>query len=151
MSKLISGDAKIHDLAIVREAALQLGWDIQANVAVSYFWGDGAVCDVVVSPDANEKDRYGKVVGKTAGGKYSIGFQRDAVTGKVTMLHDNAMNGAEVLSVESGQLDDTTQRVVGKLKQAIAGVQVQSILHRQRASWRMEQREDGAKVYVVRR
>ena len=82
MSKLISGDAKISDLAIVREAALQLGWDIQANIAVSYFWGDGAVCDVVVSPSASEKDRYGRVVGKAIGGKYSIGFQRDAVTGK---------------------------------------------------------------------
>jgi hypothetical protein len=151
VSKLVSGDAKITDLALVREAALQLGWDVLANVPVSYFSGEGPVCNVVISPNAGERDRYGKCVGKTVGGKYSIGFQRDAATGKVTMLHDNAMNGAEVYSVESGKMDDTTTRVVGKLRQAIADVQVQRILQRQRASWRVEQRDDGAKVYVVRR
>ena len=151
MSKLISGDAKIDDLYIVREAALALGWDVLEHAPVSYYDGDGAVCDIVVSPNAAEVDKYGHAIGKTVGGKYTIGFQQDKGTGSMTMLHDNAMDGAEQYSVESGQQDQTTQRVVGKLKQAIAEVQLRRILTHQRASWRTEVRADGAHVLVVRR
>ncbi len=151
MSKLVSGDARVDNLYVVREAALQLGWDVLEHVPVSYYEGAGEVCDIVVSPNATERSRCGEVICKTAGGEYTIGFQQDKGTGQIRMLHDNAMNGAEQYSVESGLQDETTKRVVGKLKQAIAQVQVQRVLQAQRASWRVEQRDDGAQVFVVRR
>lgn len=151
MSKLISGDAKVNDLYVVREAALQLGWDVLVNVPVNYYEGAGEMCDLVVSPHATERNKYGEVVGKTVGGKYTIGFQQDKGTGAVTMLHDNAMDGAATYTVESGQQDQTTQRVVGKLKQAIAQVQVSRLLAQQKASWRVQQRADGAQVFVIAR
>lgn len=150
MSKLVTGDIAIGDLTVVQEAALQLGWDCLKDQAVSYFYAEGPMCDVVVSPSAEEKDDHGRPIGKCVGGKYTIGFKQEA-DGKVKILHDNAMNGTAVFSAESGQTDPTTQRVVGKLKQAIAGVRIARMLRQERASWRVEQRADGAQVVVVKR
>ena len=149
MSKLVSGDAKITDLYLVWEAAKRLGWLVHTRldgVQVKYYDGNGPVCDVVIQPQHEEDAR-----GRDVGSKYTIGFTQDRQTRKVTMYHDNAMNGGAVYSVESGQMDDTTMRVVGKMRQAIGEAQVRRILQEQRATWRVEQREDGAKVYVVRR
>ena len=149
MSKLVSGDAKITDLDLVWEAAKALGWLVHTSmlgVQVKYFDGNGPICDVVIQPQHEEDAR-----GRDVGSKYTIGFTQDRQTRKVTMYHDNAMNGGAVYSVESGQMDDTTMRVVGKMRQALGEAQITRILHKQRANWRVEQREDGAKVYVVRR
>lgn len=145
MSKLISGECKLDDLSLVIEAAQALGWTCEQQAHVSYYEGAGALCDVVVRP-VGELSKYDADVGA----KYTIGFQKDA-SGKISMLHDNAMDGGAVFSAESGLQDDTTKRIVGKLKQAIAQAQVSRILVKQKASWRVEQREDGAKIYVVRR
>ena len=65
MSKLVSGNVKVSDLSLVREAALQLGWDIMVNVPVSYYEGAGAVCELIVSPGATERNKHGEVIGKT--------------------------------------------------------------------------------------
>jgi hypothetical protein len=146
MSKLISGDAKIADLDLVREAAKALGWRWAVTLPVLYYAGPGPVCDLIVAPHG-ELNRRGDDVGE----KYSIGFQQDKATGKITMLHDNAMNGQEVYSVESGQQDETTQRVVGKLKQAIAEVQLRRIYSAHRANWRTEIKADGTQVHVINR
>ena len=149
MSKLVSGDAKIDDLNIVREAATALRWTVHTHidgVRVSYFGGLDAVCDIVIQPQG-EDNKYGHDVGS----KYTIGFQQDQTTGKVTMLHDNAMDGAEQYSIESGQQDQTTQRVVGKLKQAISEVQLRRIYAAHRVSWRSEVRADQAHVHVIYR
>lgn len=150
MSKLMSGEIRVASLDVVREAALLLGWNCLSNQAVSYFYAEGPVCELVVSPSADEQDNQGRPVGKLAGGKYTVGF-RQGEDGKITMHHDNAMNGREVYSLESGQTDETTQRVVGRMMQAIAQVEVTGMLRQQRASWRVEQRKDGAKALVVGR
>lgn len=150
MSKLVCGDPKIDDLSVVREAALLLEWDVLEDAPVSYYEGNGPLCNLIVSP-GNERNKYEGIIGKLAGGSYTIGFQQDQQTGKVTMLHDNAMDGARQFTVESGQQDPTTQRVVGLLKQAIAEVQLKRIYHAHRASWRTEVRADGAHVHVIRR
>jgi len=148
MSKLVTGSITIESLEQVRQAAAVLGWTVYTpldGVRVKYYEGLGEVCDMTVQP-IDEQDKYGHDVGS----KYTIGFRRES-DGHISMLHDNAMNGAEAFTVESGQQDDTTQRVVGKLKQAIARVRVESLLMHEKASWRVEQRADGAQVMVVRR
>ena len=147
MSKLVSGDAKIDDLSVVVEAAHILGWVVEYGVAVSYFEGPGPVCDVVVRPSDNEQDRFGQSVGR----KYTIGYTQDAHTRRVTIFHDNAMDGGAVFSVEGGQQDETTKRIIGKLQQTIATVELKQIYKEFRASWRTMLRADGAQVHIIKR
>lgn len=141
MSKLVEGFIECPDLEAVRLAAELLGWTVQEHTRVMYFNGPGEHCDVTLAP-TGELNRYGHDVGA----KYTIGFKQTAEGIKV--LHDNAMNGAEVL--DKDKLDDTTERVVGKLKQAINRAVVERHLKGRRESWRVEQRGN-VQVLVVRR
>lgn len=145
MSKLISGEMKIEDLSLVADAAKVLGWQVEYNVPVMFYDGPGQVCNVTVRPHG-EINRYEQDIGK----KYSIGFVQDA-KGIVTIIHDNAMDGGATFSVESGQTDETTARVVGKMKQAIATEELRRIYSKFRASWRTYVRADGAQVHVINR
>lgn len=143
MSKLVTGHIDCPDLDVVQAAAELLGWTVGTNLAVSYYNGPGEQCDIVVRP-VGETDRYGNEVGR----KYTIGFKKTAEG--IQVYHDNAMNGAEVYSAESGKLDDTTERVVGKMKQAINRAVVERHLKQKGEKWRIEQRGN-VQVVVVRR
>lgn len=143
MSKLVEGHIECPDLDVVRHAAELLGWTVEENTRVQFFDGPGELCEVTVRPQG-ELDRHGRDVGR----KYTIGFKQTADGIKV--LHDNAMNGAEVYSAESKQLDDTTQRVIGKMKTSINIATTQRHLTQRRESWRMVQEGD-VQVMVIRR
>lgn len=130
MSKLITGTVAIPDLDIVREACKALGWSVSREQAQS-------LRVEVVAGDA----------------KYHPYIDVALREGKAQITYDHWMSfgTGNIQSIGADDHDDTTRRVIGQFKQACAKVQVERLLSKQRANWRVEQRADGAQVLVVRR
>ena len=135
MSKLLTGTVKCTSLSIVRQACTELGWPCIAN-------DTGIRIDV-----------------RRGGANFRPYIDAALVDGQVQLTYDHWMsyarrdeqNNSTMEPVEQDDMDATTRKIVGKLKQGIAKVQIEHLLAKQKASWRVEQRQDGAQVFVIRR
>ena len=133
MSKLVTGLVKVESLDMIREAAQRLGWPVDEACT-------GTVNVRVVDPDALYRPRIACTLNERGTA--------------VDLAYDNWMGGrSEDLGAEhrAGQPDSVTTRVIGQFKQAIAQVEMERLYTSQRASWRVEKRQDGAVVMVVGR
>lgn len=142
MSHLVKKECAMRDLQTLLDAALSLGWEVRAEERVKYFAGAGEVCQHVLHFSDDMLDDYGNRLNR----KYNIGIQIEG--DKLSLLHDNAMNGRDVMYGD--QVDSCTERVVNRLKQAYQVCAARKVA--QRKGWRLSEQklEDGRVVLKMK-
>jgi hypothetical protein len=112
MSHLVKKGCNLNDIAVLIDAALRLGWQIDQHAKAKFFSGYSELCDYVFSLTGELNDRGESI-------KYQIGVTQEG--GKIQLHYDNAMNSREVLFGD--EEDACTQRIIGKLKASYQIVQ----------------------------
>ena len=126
MSHLVKKECALRDLQTLLEAAKALGWSVSENEKVKYYSAYGPVCEYVLHLES-EVDDIGKAL------TYTIGIQMEG--GKINLLHDNAMNGREVMYGD--KMDTCTTRILNKLKQSYQIVAAQKVA--QKKQWKVRE------------
>ena len=126
MSHLVKKECTLHDLQTLLDAAKALGWSVSENAKVKYYSAYGPVCEYVLHLES-EVDDIGEAL------TYTIGIQIEGE--KIHLLHDNAMNGREVMYGD--QMDSCTTRILNKLKQSYQIVAAQKVAQKKR--WKVRE------------
>ncbi len=138
MSHLVKKQCALRDLATLLEAARSLGWLVQEEQRVRYYQGEGELCDYTLSLIGEVSDQ-----GMALAGEYNIGVQVGEDK-RIVLLHDDAMNGREVM--EEGKQDTCTTRILNKLKQTYQVCAARRVA--QRKGWKLSEQvgKDGKVV-----
>lgn len=131
MSHLVKKECSMSELDTLLHAAQSLGWDVKVGGRVKFFNGEAEQCTYVLTLHGELND-----AGVDISSKYNIGVQIGEDK-KITLLHDDAMNGRDVMS--RGEHDPCTTRVLNKLKQSYQICAARKVA--QRKGWRVSEQK----------